>query len=542
MDESLPLSVYLIKAEFKEYDQILKNMDEITDTLEIKSTLNLDGKAFIGDNKQNPPKWDGFLDNILKDYSTQLNQSTRAVLFIKRKKRIFAFTFGYGRHLLKDDVYERNFGFKVILNNAKRDSIKSIDSSVIDEKTFQNRSQAPRASRMEDFNLTDIRTMFRSITAESKLEDRYGHTITGKDNFNFNNKFGLTNLNYLCEILLDDFQNKTYLDKFPEIDRIKEISDPTMIDRLNVLMINKFMKNENIYLMIPDIIDWTEVEGFSYTAAGTIYPSPSIDDFWKNKSKIYNGKLTVEKLKNHYLYQRMNDDIVEKWSIIKCIFTEIEYEGHHYIFYNGLWFEIKKELIEKVNHFITELPLCEIEFPIIHGYHEKNANIIFANENSNLLNMDRNNMRIDDSKYEVCDLLTKDSKLIHVKWWDSSATLSHLFSQGKVSGEILANDNTQRIEINKNIEELNPDFVNIIKNDDFSPEDYTIVFAIIYEGEKTFTERLPFFSKINLMQATKELRSMRYNVEIVHIESSCNRLSTEENTKAIAEYEHAATL
>jgi len=49
-------------------------------------------------------------------------------------------------------------------------------------------------------------------------------------------------------------------------------------------------------------------------------------------------------------------------------------------------------------------------------------------------------MRIDGSRYEICDLLSKNKKLSHVKWWDNSATLSHFLSQERVSGDILAND------------------------------------------------------------------------------------------------------
>lgn len=44
------------------------------------------------------------------------------------------------------------------------------------------------------------------------------------------------------------------------------------------------------------------------------------------------------------------------------------------------------------------------------------------------------------SSIEVCDVLSKNGELIHVKRHNGSATLSHLFNQGLVSGELIRED------------------------------------------------------------------------------------------------------
>lgn len=43
-------------------------------------------------------------------------------------------------------------------------------------------------------------------------------------------------------------------------------------------------------------------------------------------------------------------------------------------------------------------------------------------------------------KFEICDLLTKDGHLIHVKFSGATAKLGHLFNQGLISGTILQNE------------------------------------------------------------------------------------------------------
>lgn len=57
------------------------------------------------------------------------------------------------------------------------------------------------------------------------------------------------------------------------------------------------------------------------------------------------------------------------------------------------------------------------------------------------------------SSIEVCDILTKDKELIHVKKNGSSSNLSHLFNQAAVSGETLL-DSKFRKEANNKISKI----------------------------------------------------------------------------------------
>lgn len=54
-----------------------------------------------------------------------------------------------------------------------------------------------------------------------------------------------------------------------------------------------------------------------------------------------------------------------------------------------------------------------------------------------MINLDRNNIYYDGSAIEFCDILISNNELIHVKKWYNSSTLSDLFSQGRISGELL---------------------------------------------------------------------------------------------------------
>jgi uncharacterized protein (TIGR04141 family) len=58
---------------------------------------------------------------------------------------------------------------------------------------------------------------------------------------------------------------------------------------------------------------------------------------------------------------------------------------------------------------------------------------------------------------EVCDVLTANRQLIHVKLKFGSRDLSHLFSQGFVSATLLQSDSVFREATHKKIKELGGD-------------------------------------------------------------------------------------
>lgn len=524
-EERLDLTVFLIKKNFTDYKEVFKDYDSLEE-LDIKEKFNLSGKVYIGDNKESNIKWNSLLSNGVVKYTPQFSKSARAVLLVERKKRMFAFTFGYGRYLLNDDSYVRDFGLKIILNNAKIDSLKSIDTSIIDENTLNSRTQTARSSSMDEFNINDIRTMFRAITAESNELKKYGEIISGRDGFNFTYKLNFSNIKTTCDFLIEDYKKERYKTKFPEVDRIMEVRDPTMLDELNDRLIDNFKNKKDIFLMVPEIIDWEGVQGFSYTQKGKVYPDLSIDHFWEEK-KI--ETITMSKLKNHKIYCHYSETSSINWSVFNCLSSEIREKDKTYVFCIGKWFEVKDDLVSNVNKFIEEIDISSIKFPEINGEYEEEANEIFSNQLPGLLNLDRKNMIINGDKYEVCDLLSKDKEFIHIKWWDSSATLSHLFSQGRVSAEILSRDQPQREEICGKISQLDPKFDSVIEKENYSSNDYTIVYGIIYKGDKKIADRLPFFSAVNLMHSVQQLRNMRYKVEIAHIKSKSDRKKKEDN-------------
>src|SRR5699024_8218801 len=84
---------------------------------------------------------------------------------------------------------------------------------------------------------------------------------------------------------------------------------------------------------------------------------------------------------------------------------------------------------------------------------ENDYNESVAKTRDDVISMDRKLINIDRGRFELCDLLSDAKHLIHVKPWTSSSTLSHLFSQGRISAETIINIPEVIPQINEKIEE-----------------------------------------------------------------------------------------
>ena len=116
-------------------------------------------------------------------------------MLIKRKNRIFAFTFGHGKHLLKPEAYERGFGLRLVLNNCEVNKLKSLDSSTVDSVTVQARTQTSKSSEISEFQIDDSRDLLKAVTAEASDFAKYGNVIAGKILFIFTILFHLKTKN-----------------------------------------------------------------------------------------------------------------------------------------------------------------------------------------------------------------------------------------------------------------------------------------------------------------------------------------------------------
>ncbi|WP_171038236.1 DUF6119 family protein [Aquibacillus sediminis] len=522
------ISVYLIKKEYGSFEDVIDSV-KVTDHYTLKEEFNINGIVYTGHNDSNQPDWNILLQQGANNMPNLYNQSTRAILLVKRENRIFAFTFGHGKHLMLPESYERGFGLRVVLNNANPEKLKSLDASIIDDLIIQSRTQASKSTEIQSFDVDNYRDFLRSVTAEAIDKDRYGEILSGRDSFHYNGYFNFHDLSQLCSRLLADYNsNKYQKTPFYWIDYIKNITDPQTVQKLDGKLVDGIMDSDKtIHLAPPYILNYEENYTYSYTENGQKFQDLNMKDLINNKFNFLNN-LDADKLKRHKIFCWTHGDSYpqESWSIYQCCVAEIEFDNKTYILTFGQWFEVDNGFEESITDYIKKIPNSKLPLdsfdPEKGDVNEESYNKRMGEEDY-FICLDRKNIQIDNSKIEVCDLLSKEGELIHVKPWSSSSTLSHLFSQGRISADLLSSNYDAREKTINKINQIDSEYSNLIKKDNFITNNYKVVFAIIYKENKPIEERLPFFSKLNFMHTHKQLINMQFNVEKIHI----RKLSTD---------------
>ncbi len=520
------LSIYLIKEEIVTLESILKDSGKVT-----AHNLN-DNKSFVlytKDSYSHPPKWiQKFFLETPEDFKLE-NSSSQGLFLAKikisnKEYRFFAIPFGVGRHLLKPGVIEERFGLKVVLNAVDETQLRSIDKKNMSNVPKQSREQISSNSVIADFGIDIEQDLILGITGKSKNEI-FGKTITGKDALGVSVKVDINTIESFLRQCFEYYCKDDYKVNFGWIDHIAEIKSKTTINTLNESMIEKVKEKDfnKLWMAIPEIIDWEDVEGFCYSHENT---DEKLDDI--EIQGFLNGLLTdedysqasMDMFTKHKIlcYSSSSDIIKHQWKAFNCLYYEIEQNNSTFLLTNGKWYKIATDFVTQVNETYQRLLSKEFDFSLPEYNHdnERDYNEKIAQNMDNICLMDEKNIPYGGghSKIEFCDLYSKNKEMIHVKRYGGSSVLSHLFNQGLVSGELFRAERNFRDKVNDKL----PNDYKLPNTVSIQPSEYKVVYAIISRIDKELN--IPFFSKVSLKNAKRRLEMIGYPVFLIKINTT----------------------
>lgn len=471
--------------------------------------------------KKEPPKkippWTKLFTSSsqVDENSFGASSSVGAVYVIRAHANTFILTFGTGFHLLKTEAIERDFGLKVTLNSVDPDKLRSLDKASYDHNPLNSRTQSTLDVDIFNLHLDSEMEMLYAITGSSKVKE-FGSHVTGRDAFTIAVEVDLNGLSRILKECINRYKAKLP-EKFGWVENINRVRDLDEIEILD-LELDKLLAVGNIsnfWLGEPEVVDWENQIGYSFDlyAKTPRYVVLTFADYLD----YLNGRvLSVESIKNDVVH--VNDSeykSVKSWPVYRCLYAEIEFGSDQYILRNGLWYKVNNDFVKVVDEYLSDLSVYHFSFPIYNHTREEDYNKSIANTYPEFCLMDKNNIKIGGAydKLEHCDLIKDGTDFIHVKYYRSSSTLSHLFAQGFLAAEAFVKDRGYRCE-------LNPKLPTTIKlaNPQARPEpkNYRIVYAIA--TDKNIPKELPFFSKVTLKNALKTLRALDYKVELARID------------------------
>jgi uncharacterized protein (TIGR04141 family) len=519
------VALFLVKEGFNNPEEILDDFENLKFE-KIKNGDELIGTLFYLESKRSEPNWlkNFFNINNLEGVNF-FNSNTRAVFLVETDGRMFALTFGYGKSLLKNETFEDDFGLFTTLNLVIPDTLRSVDKVNLALSGKKTREQLIKSGDINDFGVDIEQDLVRMVTGKSSAEN-LGGIITGRDSFHVSIESTFKNIKVFLKRYLDYYKKDDYKKDFAWIDNVRKVEDKKLIEELDGKLIGKIKGNDHdkMWLAVPEIIDWSGIEGFKYKKGDEkIFEDLYLNDF-NNYLGDNIGDLTVKKLKhtyNVYCGYDFSKSNFKRWSVYDCIYCEIGHGGNVYVLNNKRWYKINSDFVAQINDRYEAVPRAGFSLPDYkeddfggkggdkgEGGYNKSVSI----GDKGFILFDKKNISIGGghSRVEFCDLYQKvDRRIIHVKIYGNSSVLSHLFNQGLVSGELFLSEREFRDKVNN---QFTADCKIASTAERPNSKDYEIVFGIICNDLN-----LPFFSKISLTNVFRRLDVMGYKVSLLMI-------------------------
>lgn len=396
----------------------------------------------------------------------------------------------------------------------------------MDRKTFDaischTRTQASQAGDVTAFGLNVEQDLLRAATG-SPLDQRLGVRMTGMDALLVTVPATADRLPALLDSYLVQFKSDGYKKTFPWVDHIGEVRDPNLKGKLDDQLLSLIRTAEpsdlSAWLAVPDLIEWAEIGGFRYKDHDSedLHTDLHIRDFLATVAGP--DTITADALRHRYVYAYGADDDewLKRWSVYSCLYGELERDGTTYLLSGSKWYRVDSDFVGTVNRSVARL----VEDSELPAYQDKsegdyNKRVAVASGGKIAL-LDRKLIRVGGTTVEFCDLYTNKRQIIHVKRYGGSSVLSHLFAQGSVAANAFLDDEKFRTAVNSKLPTSHQ-----LKDPAARPDaaQFHINYAIVSRSKKRIDHALPFFSRLNLRNAARQLRGFGFKVALSKIET-----------------------
>lgn len=533
------LNLFLIKESISELEEII-HLEKCGEPIDVQITSESFGRLFIRHSSRETPKWFDLFISEVDPEKIGGTSSVSAIFLIEFDGRLFALAFGQGgRFILQDDCFEERFGLIIALNSIERESFRCIDKKTFDTIQSHSRIQSIQKSSPYQFGLDVEQDILQAIVGTPKVKS-IGSSIAGADSLSVSVKADLDDLPILLKSYKSKFDDDSYKAEYPWINNISEIKNKSkLIEQLDNILIYKLQSRQtkNIWLSIPEIIEWNQVRGFIFSRGSNhINPDINLKGFYHTIHK--DEVITIKTLKSRKVWcaDDEHNEVFRQWQIYKCMYAEIDFENQKYILSGGKWFNIADEFVAKTNDSFAKITYSNLELPEFCGGTETKYNAEIGSQIPDIFALMDDRKRIfhggGSGQIEFCDLFSNEKELIHIKKYGQSSVFSHLFAQGFVSGKLLQLDAEFRRKVVEQLPDSHKELIEISRRP--REGEFTIIYGIISDSTDDALH-LPFFSRVNLNNTANELVGLGYNVQLLKIavnqEFANTRIAPEKKTR-----------
>ncbi|MER5727127.1 DUF6119 family protein [Streptomyces sp. NPDC002138] len=484
-----------------------------------------------------PPDWTSAVHTLTGRKPSVENRTSACALLLPVADDVFALTFGMGHLLLDQSRISPGFGFDFVLRAAQPDAIRQVTHSLMDARGRTDRSSAAQGQHIRAFPIEEygevVSQLVGTLSSTELMIGKHSRRtaqVAGTDSLKIHLGARPEDLVHDLTEIREILARRSPAPEFEAIARVRPLksADPrrgVLEARLDDLL-GSSVDTGSLALAVPATCLDQEDAALSYQvkvgSVRRLIPSPGIDDILELLDGIPPGS-RLEALSAGYIQMHRDvegaDPVSAQVKASKWITAEIPLGSSRYFHHEGRWFEIGDQYLEglrsEVDTLLTAPTTCPLPAWTSDLTTEEEYNLEAAKHG--YLCLDRQLIRTAQHPhgFEAADLLGQDGTLIHVKRAASSAPLSHLFAQGRISADALRYDAEARAEFTRRVRERQPGRA---VGEDFTPR--KVVYAIsLKSGKALTTENLFTFAQVSLLQAVRALRAQGTDVAVVGIPS-----------------------
>jgi uncharacterized protein (TIGR04141 family) len=532
-----------------EYVEDLARSPLIQEVREGDSVLRLYGYENAG----KPPAFAAFLTRFDRVHPPRVPRC--AYLLIMRvlsdPECFYAVAFGAGgRYLLKDELIDVDAHRDVVQSETlptgpgEAARLKQIRTRRIGANTTLIQRRSSRASTLGEINVDTLAEIVDEVDGAPKSKEKFGSALSGGQGLTVRRHVALEDLPGIASDLEASYRaaaanaGAVRGTMFP----VKDKGLLLQLDDALATMVRVPGADDEIGFAVPDFIRAEDEPEVRFTKLG--HGSPRFSDVVRisdyREALIAAGildEVTVEYLRAAELVIGGDDGGKgRRFSVYRCLTALVEIGGLKYVHYDRSWYGIPANVLAAVDEQLAAIPLWDGVLPTPAARITEPAYNTNAGKGEYLLMDARLATPVPgQTVIEVCDLFTiatdggaDAATFVHVKRDFSSSSLSHLFEQGRVSAFLL-HERAERAAILKRVQtELRgrspkPSWSRrvggLLGDAGFQARNVRVVYAIVGDWDGgTLAERLPFFSKIALVEAAHMLRGREFDVRVARIQ------------------------
>ncbi len=519
------LTIYLFKKRFKTTADAIAACKLDGYTLYQSMGIDFEAKCYAKSNYTGAPKWVSFYQgNIEFPPGMFENRSSSLVAYLKVSSRVFAVTEGAGFHCIPRDLVEGDFGLRACLNSIGENALRSLQTRNLDPLTVQRLEVSNQQTSLRSFALDQRRDLLSRIEGVPE-DDSHGITASGGDSLRLHIDTTFSHIGDVCSNMLKLSRKKKYQKNFKFIDQVRRVTDSGDVSELDSRLeaqLSQPAQHPCLGLALPKIDRYGEVSWYvAKLVHEVLAESGDLSD-----GSILQAVSEVEKTDDLLRSVRISAEDgdsarVESGVLRDWIVTEVDWGQKKYILSAGSWYSVHADYVDEINARVSSVDVIRAR-GYLPSIKKNNSTGEVESEGSynercatrRRLCLDQQNIQMERwGAVEPCDLFSSDKHIIHVKKQSSSATLSHLWSQGVVSGQLMIEDREYRKKLRRKLGSMS----RLVPLQSVNPSDYTIVYAIATEHDG-FPLRLPFFSKVNMLYNINNLKLMGYCVKMRKID------------------------